>query len=482
MSIFLETKRLFLKAPELTDLDELIALRSDLEVMKYTGEGGAQTKEQVKDYLNFALAYQKKHGMGFYLVFEKDSGSFIGEAGLFHLLFDDTQSEIKVGYHLHKKYWSKGYATELTKALVHWGFQHLSINKIVASAYPNQIASQKVLQKSGFDFRGTKKTSDGAELFWYEIYQSDGIDIVPYDDKWPQMAELEIAKLREFIPDQHLIDIQHVGSTAIPGMLAKPIIDIQIVVDSLLNIKKIAVEALENIGYVYWREDPDPEKMFFVKGMPPFGDKRTHHVHIIEPHSKRGQHRIIFRDYLIAHPEAAQEYGQLKIKLSQQYTYDREQYTDAKTQFINEILKKAGDKQFDAMVVIVETKHLQLRRPTTADLLILRTLWQDEKVRQFLGGTISHEIIDEKISLLQKHWEQYGFGQCSVIDKKYKQVIGICGIYNSEDGLELSYMFFPSSWGKGLAKEAALGSLDYGFNNLQLEKIIAIPQGNRVLN
>lgn len=112
MSIFLETNRLFLKTPEVADLEKLVALRSNFEVMKYTGEGGAQTKDQVQDYLNFALSYQKKHGLGFYLVFEKDSGSFIGEAGLFHLLFDDTQPEIEIGYHLYKQYWGKGYATE----------------------------------------------------------------------------------------------------------------------------------------------------------------------------------------------------------------------------------------------------------------------------------------------------------------------------------------------------------------------------------
>ena len=182
MSIFLETKRLVLRAPVLSDLDELVTLRSDFEVMKYTGEGGAQTKEQVQDYLNFALSYQKKHSMGFYLVFEKESGCFVGEAGLFHLLFDDTQPEIEVSYHLHKKFWGKGYATELTKALVHWGFQHLLINKLVAATYPNQTASQKVLQKSGFDFRGKKQTSDGTELFWYEIYKSDGIGLVAYDN------------------------------------------------------------------------------------------------------------------------------------------------------------------------------------------------------------------------------------------------------------------------------------------------------------
>ncbi|HRD69010.1 MAG TPA: GNAT family N-acetyltransferase [Legionella sp.] len=107
--------------------------------------------------------------MGFCLVFEKESGNFVGEAGIFHLLFDDTQPEIEINYHLHKKFWGKGYATELAKALIDWGFQHLLINKIVAASYPKQTASQRVLQKSGFNFKGKKLTSDGLELYWYEI-------------------------------------------------------------------------------------------------------------------------------------------------------------------------------------------------------------------------------------------------------------------------------------------------------------------------
>jgi GrpB-like predicted nucleotidyltransferase (UPF0157 family) len=187
-----------------------------------------------------------------------------------------------------------------------------------------------------------KLLPDGQELFWYEIYKNDSIELVPYDSQWPKMAEVEIKKLREILPANHIIDIQHVGSTAIPGMLAKPIIDIQITVESLTFVKQTAIYLLKVHDYVFWAEDPDPEKMFFVKGMPPFGEKRTHHVHIIEPTSKRGQTRIIFRDYLIAHPEVARDYEQLKIKLANEYTFDREQYTDAKTQFIDDVLKKAN--------------------------------------------------------------------------------------------------------------------------------------------
>lgn len=66
MTIFLETKRLILKTPDLSDLDRLVALRSDHSVMQYTGEGGAQTKEEVKAYLDFSISYFNKHGLGFF--------------------------------------------------------------------------------------------------------------------------------------------------------------------------------------------------------------------------------------------------------------------------------------------------------------------------------------------------------------------------------------------------------------------------------
>lgn len=276
-------------------------------------------------------------------MFEKESGYFVGEGGLHHLRFDDTQPEIEINYHLHTEFWGKGYGTELTKSLVRWGFENLSIDKIVASTCPDNIASQKVLKKAGFDCRGEKHPSNGNTLLWYEIYKNDAIELVPYNSEWSKMAEIEIQKLSEILPKNNVIDIQHVGSTAIPGLISKPIIDIQIAVDSLAAIKSIAIDTLEALGYVYWDENPDTERMFFVKGMPPFGDKRTHHVHIVEQTSHHWKEKNLFRDYLLTHPEAAEKYMHLKKELAGKYTYDREQYTEAKTTFIREILKMASD-------------------------------------------------------------------------------------------------------------------------------------------
>lgn len=340
--IFLETERLILKTTKLTDLDRLVVLRSDPDVMTHLGDVATDTVEQVKRFLSIAMPYQKKHGIGFCMVFEKHSGDFIGQAGLFHIGYDDTQPEIEIAYRLHKKFWGKGYATELAKALIQRGFQNLSVNKLIGAATPENIASQKVLLKAGLDYTGKIKWYDGRELLGYAIYKSEQVALVPYDSQWPNMAASEIKKLYEILPNKYLADIQHVGSTAIPGILSKPIIDIQIAVPSLSEIKQVAISKLKSLDYVYWEENPDPGRMFFVKGMPPYGEKRTHHIHIFEPSSKHWKNKIIFRDYLLTHPDAAHEYEKLKIKLAQQYVYDREQYTIAKTEFVNNILRAAN--------------------------------------------------------------------------------------------------------------------------------------------
>lgn len=174
--------------------------------------------------------------------------------------------------------------------------------------------------------------------------KKDPIELVAYDPAWSAIAALEIKKLRSILPSQHIIDIQHVGSTAIPGMIAKPVIDIQIAVDSLDAIKQSAIQILTSQDYIYWDKNPDSERMLFIKGMPPFGEKRTHHVHIVEPTSKHWSGKILFRDYLINHPEKAREYTDLKLKLEKQYKYDREKYTDEKTAFVNHILNLAKEE------------------------------------------------------------------------------------------------------------------------------------------
>ncbi|KTC87361.1 GNAT family N-acetyltransferase [Legionella drozanskii] len=124
----------------------------------------------------------------------------------------------------------------------------------------------------------------------------------------------------------------------------------------------------------------------------------------------------------------------------------------------------------------IESTRLLLTKPTNKDVPILENLWRNEAVRKFLGGTLTDEIIHQRIADLQNHWELYNFGLLVVFEKFSQQIMGLCGLHHSDDGIEISYMFFPDFWEKGFASEAVKACVAYGFNVLKIERIIAITQ------
>lgn len=168
----------------------------------------------------------------------------------------------------------------------------------------------------------------------------DEIALVAYDPRWPGMFAEEESRLRTALGPHGILDIQHFGSTAIPGLRAKPIIDILIAVPALHLARERFVTPLDALGYAFWADNPKTDRLFFVKGLPPYGTGRTHHVHVAEPGAEPWQ-RLPFRDYLRAHPEAAKRYEALKLDLVRRYRDDREAYTAAKEDFVQEILAKA---------------------------------------------------------------------------------------------------------------------------------------------
>jgi [ribosomal protein S5]-alanine N-acetyltransferase len=166
MKIFLETQRLIIKEPSLNQLEQAFSLDSDSEVMYYVG--GARTKESTLEWLEKNIQHQNNNGFGFGFVYEKETERFIGRAGLLYLAYDDTQPDIEVGYRLHKQYWGQGYATELTKALIEWGFDNLTVSRLVAVINPKNIRSRRVLEKAGMSYVG-KSIYNNAEVNRYEI-------------------------------------------------------------------------------------------------------------------------------------------------------------------------------------------------------------------------------------------------------------------------------------------------------------------------
>jgi GrpB-like predicted nucleotidyltransferase (UPF0157 family) len=168
----------------------------------------------------------------------------------------------------------------------------------------------------------------------------DEVEIVSYDPRWPVLFGQEAERLRAVLDPSLIVGLEHFGSTAVPGLSAKPIIDILIAVRSLADAQASFVEALRHLDYVYWADNPKKDRMFFVKGMPPFGSKRSHHVHVTEPQGEMW-HRLALRDYLRAHPEEARTYERLKRRLAAEHPADREAYTDAKSAYVESVMRKA---------------------------------------------------------------------------------------------------------------------------------------------
>ena len=133
-----------------------------------------------------------------------------------------------------------------------------------------------------------------------------------------------------------MIDIQHIGSTAIRGIVAKPILDVAVVVHDL---NAINLDGMKRYGYIHRGEAGVPGRSYFVKYRD--GDISTHHIHCYESDNQNLLDSIIFRDYLIAHPDYAMQYNALKLRLAEQYAADRGKYTNEKTDFIKMILHLA---------------------------------------------------------------------------------------------------------------------------------------------
>ncbi|WP_368505028.1 GrpB family protein [Alkalihalophilus sp. As8PL] len=161
------------------------------------------------------------------------------------------------------------------------------------------------------------------------------VKVVPYQEKWVKTYESEKEQI-ETVLDGECITIHHIGSTAIPTISAKPIIDMMVEVKDIKKVDDFNVK-FENLGYEAMGENGITDRRFFKKG----GDNRTHHVHIFEQESIGIKRHLAFRDYMLAHPDEARRYSELKQKLARNFPSNIDRYIEGKDAYIKEIEKKA---------------------------------------------------------------------------------------------------------------------------------------------
>ena len=172
-----------------------------------------------------------------------------------------------------------------------------------------------------------------------ELWQLFPIVLTEHQAVWIKRYAEEAGRLTEAVGKENIIRIDHIGSTSVPGLLAKPTIDI------LLQIRNTAkpeafIEHMQNAGYLF---SPQPQKppphMMFLKGYTVNGfEGQVYHVHV---RYQGDWDELYFCEYLRRHPEKAREYGELKLRLQKEYEHDRDGYTAAKSDFILSVTKLA---------------------------------------------------------------------------------------------------------------------------------------------
>jgi len=167
-----------------------------------------------------------------------------------------------------------------------------------------------------------------------------------YNPAWPEWYTVEKAILTRLIGAENFYRISHIGSTAVPGLTAKPTVDIILEINETTDLDKLTT-ALSSPEYICLSGagltmPTPPPHITFIKGYLSNGfDEKVYHIHVRYPNDNDTRDKLLFRDYLIAHPEAVTEYAELKHRLFKDYEHNRDGYTEAKSAFIKETIGKA---------------------------------------------------------------------------------------------------------------------------------------------
>lgn len=168
------------------------------------------------------------------------------------------------------------------------------------------------------------------------------VELADFDNNWAIEFEKEKKLLEEVLGDKAK-EIHHVGSTSIPGLKAKPVIDILVAIDDLNKIEEVE-NLLKDYDYSNRGHQGVDDRYFFAKGPE---DSRTHYIHFVEKNSITYYNLVYFKKYLIEHPEYIKKYCDIKEDLALKYPEERSKYTAGKSEFITSVVKLAKEEYDD---------------------------------------------------------------------------------------------------------------------------------------
>jgi len=323
---------------------------SDPEVFRFYTYGPYPSLEETAERIRQYRLHSEQYGFAKCIVVEKSTGIPIGDAGL---SFADDTGEVHIGYKFAKAYWGRGYATEAAEAWVRYGFDQLGLSRIVAFVHPQNATSIRVIQKLQFSYKREHSIDWQiyelllAEYKRYSITEqqlrkatigepkviNSPILIVEYDPVWPVLFDLEADRIRGALGRRILL-LEHVGSTSIPGLAAKPIIDIVLAVSDTSD-ERAYVPDLEAAGYILRAREPDWHEHRLFKG-----PDRDINLHCFSEGCPEIERMLVFRNWLRSYESDRLLYERTKRDLAGRTWKYVQNYADAKTAVVNEIFKR----------------------------------------------------------------------------------------------------------------------------------------------
>ncbi len=350
----IKTQRLFLRSWDEKDLEPFTKLNADPRVMEYFPS--TLKPEESQALYQKILKHFDQYGFGVWALSLKESGQFIGFTGLVHVDFSTPFTPaVEIGWRLSFDQWGKGYATEAALAALQYGFDILNLSEIVSFTAVQNLRSRKVMEKIGMHYNPSDDF-DHPKLpalhplrrhvlyrlrnsEWRARQSSNKYIFDPYDEIFPALFQKE--KTRILSQVNNVLQIEHVGSTAVPGLDGKGIIDIGILTekDNMASVSSI----LQNIGYEFRPSFSTSDRLYFVAKLPDLKKGvRRYHIHLTYPDSPIWEELTGLRDYLIKHPVARNEYAKLKEK-AVKAGLEGEAYRKAKEPFLKKVLKKIAE-------------------------------------------------------------------------------------------------------------------------------------------
>lgn len=329
MNEILETLRLTIRKISLSDTQQLKPILGEPDGMRYPLKRPLD-ESGVAEFIHEILSHYEKYNYGLWALFNNESGELIGLAGLIRQRIDGTPF-VELTCKLAKKYRGRGFAIEATKAIKEHAFASLGITQLISIVEPGNIAAMKVALRLGM-LRLLSTKFCGLNVDVYDVHK---IVLLPHSPVWKALYGKEKQILQGSF-GKFPIRFHHIGSTAIPGCCAKPIIDILGVTNDVLQMDAFN-DSLEEVGYIALGEYGMKQRRFFRKRLAPYVN-----LHIFEGSDPEVARHLRFRDYLIFHSDEVNHYSDLKRKLSSTNAADIGRYVLGKEAFIKNIDYRAA--------------------------------------------------------------------------------------------------------------------------------------------